>query len=378
MVKKDASKKKQFLLFALCSLIAMAVCFGVLFATVNSLENNSVSVSEENEKSKTPLTGESAEISAYLKTITENTLQNKFVKVNKYTDLSIDDASVEVAGENGTISENDKQIFIYAKNKIISVIDRFYGDDYVGVFGSYNEDMLLLDLPVESFSALSFSVGQADDEGNPVYDSESGELLDKNSYFITITVDTEKAELTPEINEIFSLGIKDEIIKKLDDSLSFCSVDYSEINIDELEICVKVDRLTDEIQSITLNKAYNITADLEFSDDYAVLGRKKVTFRYEVKTQLDYFYAGIRFSEGAVAVSPDGEMSLTVNAVIEDDSDYTVTFISSDEAIATVDEMGYVKGIKASEEPVTITVKLNYLGGEFSDTCLVYVKENEE
>ena len=57
---------------------------------------------------------------------------------------------------------------------------------------------------------------------------------------------------------------------------------------------------------------------------------------------------------------------------------YSVRFISSDESIATVDEMGYVKGVKASEKPVTITVELEYLGEKFTDECTVYVTDGKK
>ena len=44
-------------------------------------------------------------------------------------------------------------------------------------------------------------------------------------------------------------------------------------------------------------------------------------------------------------------------------------------APVVVDEMGYVELLSNNETPVTITVKLNYLGEAFTDTCLVNVSE---
>jgi uncharacterized protein YjdB len=67
------------------------------------------------------------------------------------------------------------------------------------------------------------------------------------------------------------------------------------------------------------------------------------------------------------------EAQLTVNAVIEDDSEYKVKFNSSDESIATVDEMGYVTVLK--EEPVIIIVQLEYLGEIFTDERVVNGQE---
>ena len=67
---------------------------------------------------------------------------------------------------------------------------------------------------------------------------------------------------------------------------------------------------------------------------------------------------------------------LNVNAVIDDDSEYSVAFFSSDENVVTVDEMGYVKILKNSDVPIAITVQLNYLGEIFTDSCLVNVLDN--
>ena len=78
-----------------------------------------------------------------------------------------------------------------------------------------------------------------------------------------------------------------------------------------------------------------------------------------------------------MTVAPGTEAMLSVNAVIENDSDYKVSFTSSDSSVVTVDEMGYIKGIKSSNSPVTITVTLEYLGEKFTDECTVNVTEND-
>ena len=100
-------------------------------------------------------------------------------------------------------------------------------------------------------------------------------------------------------------------------------------------------------------------------------------FNYSVTHRFEYFYAGVDIAESEITIAEGKESAVTVNAVIEDYSDYTVRFISSDESIATVDEMGYVKGVKTSEKPVTITVELEYLGETFTDECIVYVNDGK-
>ena len=150
-----------------------------------------------------------------------------------------------------------------------------------------------------------------------------------------------------------------------------------DISVKELKIFAKVNRLTDEILHINFEKIYSISADVAFVNELEVFGSKKIDFDYKVCERYEYRYAGISFAQTAVTVAPGDETALTVAAVIENDSVYTVTFDSSDESIATIDEMGYVKGIKASDTPVTITVTLEYLGEAFTDECTVIVTDDE-
>ncbi len=371
MADKSSSKKKQFIAFAISSIVAMGVCFGVLVATVNSLENNKVSVADYDTESRTELKDSKKQLLDYVKTITYKTQNNKFVKVNTYRDVFVDDVSVVVYDDNGKETDADKNILLYAKNKMMGTVDSYYGEDYVGVFGSVYEDMPYVDLTEKTISKASFSVGQADSEGNPVYDSDSGELIDADSYYISFSINPRNCD---EAEKLFNLNDRKRINKKLRSDLeSVCEITEANTELTDLKITAKVNRLTDEIDYIIFEKVYDIKAKISFTDDYAVLGEKNISFKYNVQEKYEYFYAGISFSESAVTVKADGETVLSVNAVIEDDSDYTVKFTSSDESVATIDEMGYVKGIKESDKPVTITVTLRYLGETFKDTCVVNV-----
>lgn len=371
MADKSGSKKKQFIAFALSSIVAMAVCFGVLVATVNSLENNKTSVVDYDTESLTKLKNTKKQLSDYMKNITYKTQNNQFVKVNTYRDVFVDDGSVVVCDDNGEENHADKSILLYAKNKMMGTVDSYYGEDYVGVFGSVYEDMPYVDLTEKAISRASFSVGQADSEGNPIYDSDSGELIDGDSYYINFSINPKKCD---EVEKLFNLDDRKRINKKLRSDLeSVCGITDANTELTDLKITAKVNRITDNIEYIVFEKVYDIKAKIDFIGDYEVLGGKYISFKYTVQEKYEYFYAGISFSESAVTVKPDGETVLSVNAVIEDDSDYTVKFTSSDESVAVIDEMGYVKGIKESNKPVTITVTLKYLGETFKDTCVVNV-----
>ncbi len=374
MADKNKGRKMQYLMFGLCSLIALAVCFAVLVVTVRSVDANNSSVVEYDTESKTEITGETAALAQYLKNLTEKTQNNRFIKVNSYTDVSVDDSTVAVYDLQGNELQKDKSLLIYAKNKMMSAVDGYYGEDYTGIFGTVYQDMPLVDLGVQSIVDSRFSVGQADEQGNPVYDNNSGELIDGDYYFINLNIDPAAAEA----RKLFSLNEKETVSKLFADGVAqVCTVEDAELAVKNLVISAKINRLTDELEYVTFEKVYTVKADVTFINELEVFGARHVGFEYKASERFEYRYAGIRFSEHSVTVEPDGEVALSVNAVIENDSEYSVSFSSSDTSVATVDEMGYVKGIAQSDNPVTVTVTLRYLDEVFEDTCTVSVTKAE-
>ncbi len=373
MTNKKATGKRYFLLFGLCSLLALSVCLAVLVVTVRSVDGSNSSVVEYETQSKTELTNDPIGLAAYLSRLTKAAADSRFIKADIYTDVSVDDSTFTVESEN---SETDKALLLFAKNKMLSAVDAYYPEDIKGTFGEIYDAMPLVFVS-SCVKDGRFSAGQADENGNPVYNTDTGELIDADSYFVNLSLDCSKAQETENVSGLFSL--RDEaIVGKLfkDDIADECEVTSAYSNLTGLNINAKINRFTDEIEYLTLEKIYTVKADVSFIGKLEFLGKKSVSFSYCVTERLEYSYAGISFAETSVTVEPGSEIMLSVAAVIENDSDYTVTFSSSDESVATVDEMGYVKGIKASCEPVTVTVELEYLGSIFTDECTVTVNDD--
>ena len=374
MADKNKSRKYQYLVFALCSLIAVAACMAVLVVTVRTVEADSSGTVEYETASKTEIKGETDEHLAYLKALTLKTADNRFIKADTYTDISVDDGALTVYGNN---AQADKSLLIYAKNKMLGTIDSYYPEDCKGVFGTVREDMPVIDLPASLVAESRFSVGEADAEGNPVYNTDTGELIDPDYYFITLYLN-EAAVSDSTVSTLFSLGNEQDVAERFKAELADkCVINGCEAAVKELKVFAKVNRLTDEIQFINFEKTYAVSADVSFAAELEVFGSKKIDFDYKVTERCEYRYAGISFAQASVTVAPGEETALTVAAVIENDSEYTVTFTSSDESVATIDEMGYVKGIKLSDTPVTITVTLEYLGETFTDECTVIISDDD-
>ncbi len=374
--QKEQSKKMQFVIFGLCSFIALVLCMVTLVITVKQVEGENTHADEASalKESATVLKNDFLTLSDYALRLTEKAHNNKFVKVSSYTDVSVDDSTVKIYDKEG--NEADNSLFIYAKNKIISTVDGWYGEDYSGVFGTVYDKMPVVDLAGVKTADAYYTTGLADDEGNPVYD-DNGALVDEGYYYLTFNTDG-KSATEQGVVKTFRNGDVPEIGKKLKKELSSaCRITKSQVEPSGFFVTLKINRFTDELVYLEIERIYNVKADVSFIGDMSSFGEKSVEFTYKVTEHFDYYYAGISFTNQPLHLGEGEEGVVSVNAVIEDDSDYTVKFSSSDEGVATVDEMGYVTAHKVSDEPVYITVNLEYMGKVFTDECPVYVDSED-
>lgn len=372
--KSNSNKKLQFILFGLCSFLALCICMVILVLTANSVEGANSSSAEYDTESKTALSDDSYLLAEYLKSLTEKTVNNEFVKVATYSDPFVEASSI-IVSDSANIEDSDcTNLLMYAKDKILPAVYGYYPENFEGEFGSVYNGMPVVDLSnIENLKG-EFTVGETDEDGNPLYDSESGEIIDSEYYFLSFFIDADEVYSDEELSALFSRSetkfAKESFIKEIS---TVCSVRKTEISPESFRIKVKINRFTDKIEYITYDSIYNISSDVLFINELNFLGNKLVSFQYKFSKTYEYDYAGIEFAQSSVTVEPGSEASLSVNAVIEDDSQYTVNFKSSNPSVVTVDEMGYIKGIAESDEPVIITVVLEYLGETFTDECAVTV-----
>ena len=371
-MNKNDSKKKQFLAFGLCSFLALVLCMVALVITVENVEGTQGG-NEENEHpaSKTELTDNNIEIAEYLGKLVNTARSDKFVKTNSYTDVFIENDSVAVDGKT---EGADRDLFIYLKDRVIGTVDALYGDDAVGTFSVADSKKPYIDLADEESLQASFSVGQTDENGKQLLD-DNGNIVDEGFYYITLSVAPESVE-SKAVQTAFNLNNKISISEEIKKSLlPDCKAEIISADIERLTVNAKVNRLTDEISELCIERVYNVKADLEFLHGLSVFGEKTVEFKYGLSEKFEYFYAGVTFDAHKLVLEKGAEAQLSVNAVIDNDSDYNVKFISSDENIATVDEMGYISAIGSGE--AVITVELQYLGEAFTDKCDVSITKAE-
>ncbi len=366
------NKIKQFIAFGVCSVVALALCLVVLVVTVNNLDSDSSAVVNKTIINRTELNSSKETLVEYINKIVLRT-DDRFVKTKNYTDVSVNDISVLNDAEN---EDNDEALLNFVKDRMHSTIDSYYAEDFEGCFEKSNSKKPAFILDKNALKNAEFSIGQVDENGESVFDDD-GNPVDSEYYFLTYCVDIDNKSYYKKLSEIFSvendLNAKKQFINDIKDN---CKIENFDAKPDSFIIKARVSRENDEIQYINVIRTYNIKFKATFINDAEFFGEKDVSFIYTVTDTYEYSYAGIAFVEDEVTVNINEEQILNVNAIIDNDSDYTVEFLSSDENVAIVDEMGYVKGLKKCDVPATITVKLSYLGEIFTDTCIVNVSED--
>ncbi len=365
------NKIKQFIAFGVCSVVALALCLGVLVVTVNNSDGDTSTTENQTIISNTKLNSSKETLVKYINQLVLRT-DDRFIKTKSYTDVSVNDITVSVASEN---KDKDEALLNFAKDKMLSAIDSYYAEDFLGSFEKDNSKKPALVINKNAVKSADFSIGQVNEKGESLFDDE-GNLVDAAYYYLTYEVDIENKLLNKKLSEMLSVkedvSAKEQFIKAIEDD---CVINNFEAKPESFIIKTKVNRANDEIQFINVIRNYAITVDAKFINDAELFGEKEISFIYTVTDTYEYSYAGISFIEDEITIGFDEEYMLNVNAVIDNDSEYTVEFSSSDEGIACVDEMGYVKGLKNCDKPITIKVKLNYLGETFTDTCIVNVSE---
>lgn len=367
------NKIKQFIAFGVASVVALVVCSGVLVVTVKNLDGDESSTENKEIISKTELESSKECLTEYINGLIEET-NGRFVKTKAYTDVSVNELTVLNEGET---KEADQALLNFAKEKMLSAVDCYYSEDAEGTFKKTDSKKLSLAIDKNAIKKADFSIGQVDENGESVLD-DAGKPVDNEYYYLTYEINVANKSYNKKLAEMFSVNddvsAKEQFVNDVKDN---CKIKSFKAIPDSFIIKAKVNRTNNEIQYINVIKNYAVTINASFINDAGLFGEKEISFIYTVTDTYEYSYAGISFVEDEVTIELDEEYMLNVNAVIDDDSEYSVEFSSSMDDVVSVDEMGYVKGLKNTDAPTTITVKLKYLGETFTDTCIVNVTVKE-
>ncbi|MBR4727022.1 MAG: Ig-like domain-containing protein [Clostridia bacterium] len=139
-----------------------------------------------------------------------------------------------------------------------------------------------------------------------------------------------------------------------------------------LEICAVVNRLTDQIISLTYSEDVDFSTDVAFVGKYAALGTQAVSLTVNEKAKFEFTWPGITTEEELV-LEPGQTDVLRAESTCGKLKEEELTWKSSDESIATVNHEGYVTA-KHTTGQCYVTVEYTFMGKVYTATCLIHVK----
>lgn len=157
---------------------------------------------------------------------------------------------------------------------------------------------------------------------------------------------------------------------------SVLTVDSKQIDLTESKTELVLDPVADRLQNVTFTRTYHMEYTVTFTGELADLGTKALSFDCTLTSRYNITWAGIAIRQNRISLDKSGyqALDLTVNKAEDAPEDsYKLTFTSSDENVATVDEKGLVEAVALSDKPVTVTATLEYLGKTYTDSCEVLV-----
>ena len=147
---------------------------------------------------------------------------------------------------------------------------------------------------------------------------------------------------------------------------------YLEKEIKEADLFIKVNRLTDKIETLRFETFAENTLSLNFGDEYSELNDVSVSYSAKDKLTYSFTWPGVKLNVKEKTIELGSTEVLKATLTCDDPVKYDVVWSSSNEDILTVDEEGYLKTHKQFGDSV-ITAKFVFNGTEYSDTCLIHV-----
>ncbi len=222
------------------------------------------------------------------------------------------------------------------------------------------------------------------------------------------TVSNKYGEDASHITELLPGGVPDEFTAEINDGVLVLTMSYTKVFpnmyfLNDDSAAVKMFRLSNSgvfssvnesftpgccvftlsadcsdgrIISYSVDRSYSYSSHITFVNSLEAAGSVNLEMKLAVREDYSFSYAGIAIEQTQISLTENGYEALTVTPFVEEglsEDEYSLEFISSDPSVVTVDANGQIEAVKISDKPVEVSVKLHYLGKDFSDSCTVYV-----
>lgn len=170
------------------------------------------------------------------------------------------------------------------------------------------------------------------------------------------------------------------------------TVDDAEFEVLEVELRFRVDRLTDQLQSVELSRRYNVAATVTFTEAYGAMMRNSdgrqitVTLPYKATERISFMWYGLRFTKDYLEQKPDDMIALPldvhVNGAAVQGEDFELEYDISDPETLEIDKDAVLTVNKTNDvsdtEGIHVTAILKYDGKTFTDDVIIYISEKDK
>ena len=187
-------------------------------------------------------------------------------------------------------------------------------------------------------------------------------------------------------DEIRHGSIYEGICDLLKDAMTVNNVD---LDVLDVEMRFKIDRLTDKMLSAEVARQYTVKADVTLTDTYAAMLADKgtkdasVELPYKATEKISFKWYGLHFYEEYLETKPDDIVTLPLEINVNDASvqgeDFIVTYTASDPETVKIEDDGMMTVVKTNDtsetDGVTVTATLSYEGKTYEDELVVYISK---
>ena len=374
-MSKPMKKSARILLILLIVVVLLIACFisVAVYAKMEFNKERSWLPAEiaPQQASVTELPDNAHDAYAYAMRLYNEAIVSDFAEGSWHTD-------VDLGGDvQWPFSENDNRMVNEIRTEAAGALQALYPTvSSVKMSDEAADELPVIDLKEEDVLEYVYDAGAVFNRKGE-YNSDTYELVFK--------VDP----AFEDVKEVKESAVYAGVCEALKDAMT---VNDALIEVREVEIRFRIDRLTDQMQSVAVKRVCEIKADVTLTDAYAALAqsagkdRFTVTLPYKATEQISFMWYGLRFTEDYLEQKPDDMIALPLEVHVNGGSvqgeDFELTYDISDPETLEIDKDAVLTVNKATEASATggvhVTAVLTYEGKTYTDDITIYVTELEK
>lgn len=290
--------------------------------------------------------------------------------VSKSYSIEVPDDSVKT-----DMKPEDEAILRHFKNSYVSYAASLY-EGYDKVLGSEVEDKRFFEYDMTTIDTTDVIDGT---------ENEDGTVTPDGYYHFSITYPAQGYVTFTEsgMKTFDTFGIDEN--KHIIDDIKAEIAPMAEVIGEHLELveCSSSGRISkdrNKIEDAVLTHKYTVEVTLQFVGDYKELGVAEISFDYIVRENYSFKWYGAYFTGRAMYMNPKDDNQAPLYIYVSEEAtkdDYVLEFKSADESRVKINSEGRVEALAVTDDPVEISVKLEYKGKIYEDSCLVTVTDLE-